>query len=378
MAGVRFEHVTKRFGEVLAADEFSLEIADGEFLVLVGPSGCGKSTVLRLLAGLEELTEGDIWIGERRVNEVAAKDRDIAMVFQTYALYPHMSVFENMAFSLKLRKVERAEVERRVREAAQVLGLEELLERKPGQLSGGQRQRVALGRAIVRDPAAFLLDEPLSNLDAKLRVQTRAQIRQLHERLGATFIYVTHDQTEAMTMASRIAVMDQGRLQQVGSPQELYDEPANRFVAGFIGSPAMNLFETELRREGDSLQLDGPGFSFEAPEHLGAVLAEIEGDAVTLGLRPEHIHVPEFTPSGVDTVEVEVEVEVVEPMGNETVLHLRSTGVAVVARVDCRTVLRGGEETRVVFDRAQLHAFDAVSGDALAGAGSAGEAGGAA
>lgn len=368
MAGVRFEHVTKRFGEVLAADDFSLEIADGEFLVLVGPSGCGKSTVLRLLAGLEELTEGDIWIGERRVNEVAAKDRDIAMVFQTYALYPHMSVFENMAFSLKLRKVDRAEMGRRVREAAQVLGLDELLERKPGQLSGGQRQRVALGRAIVRDPAAFLLDEPLSNLDAKLRVQTRAQIRQLHERLGATFIYVTHDQTEAMTMASRIAVMDQGCLQQVGSPQELYDEPANRFVAGFIGSPAMNLFDTALRREGDSLLLDGPGFSFTAPEHLRGVLAELEGDTVTLGLRPEHIHVPEFTPSGVDAVEVEVAVELVEPMGNETVLHLQSSGVGVVARVDCRTELQGGEQTPVVFDRSQLHAFDAVSGEALPGA----------
>jgi len=277
MAGVRFEHVTKRFGEIAAADDFSLEIPDGEFLALVGPSGCGKSTVLRLLAGLEELTEGEIWIGERRVNDVAAKDRDIAMVFQTCALYPHMSVFENMAFSLKLRKVDRAEVDRRVREAAQILGLDELLERKPGQLSGGQRQRVALGRAIVRDPAAFLLDEPLSNLDAKLRVQTRAQIRQLHERLGATFIYVTHDQTEAMTMASRIAVMDQGRLQQVGSPQELYDEPANRFVAGFIGSPAMNLFETELRREGDTLRLAGGAG--------GAGGADGKRDGAALGVR---------------------------------------------------------------------------------------------
>jgi len=371
MAGVRFEHVTKRFGEIAAADDFSLEIPDGEFLALVGPSGCGKSTVLRLLAGLEELTEGDIFIGERQVNDVAAKDRDIAMVFQTYALYPHMSVFENMAFSLKLRKVDRVEMERRVREAAQILGLDELLARKPGQLSGGQRQRVALGRAIVRDPAAFLLDEPLSNLDAKLRVQTRAQIRQLHERLGATFIYVTHDQTEAMTMASRIAVMDQGRLQQVGSPQELYDEPANRFVAGFIGSPAMNLFETKLRHEGESLQLEGPGFSFEAPGYLRGALAGLEGDAVTLGLRPEHIHVPEFTPTGVDAVEVAVTVELVEPMGNETVLHLQSVGVPIVARVDCRTQLRGGEETRVVFDRSRLHAFDAASGEALPGAGRA-------
>jgi multiple sugar transport system ATP-binding protein len=366
MAGVRFEGVTKRFGDVVAVDDFSLDIPDGEFLVLVGPSGCGKSTVLRLLAGLEELSEGAIYIGEREVSRVQAKDRDIAMVFQTYALYPHMTVYENMAFSLKLRGVERDELDRRVREAAELLGLSELLERKPGQLSGGQRQRVALGRAIVRSPAAFLLDEPLSNLDAKLRVQTRAQIRQLHERLGATFIYVTHDQTEAMTMASRIAVIERGRLQQAGTPQELYDAPANRFVAGFIGSPAMNFLEVQLQREGETMRLEGPGFTIEAPSHLVPALATVEDGPITLGIRPEHLHAPGFVPGGVDSVELPVHVELVEPMGNEAVLHVSAGDTSIVARVDPRVTFGIGADVRLVFDRARLYAFDSETELALA------------
>ncbi|KPJ49301.1 MAG: hypothetical protein AMJ38_03640, partial [Dehalococcoidia bacterium DG_22] len=262
MATVTYDHVTKRFETVVAVNDFDLEISDKEFLVLVGPSGCGKSTALRLLAGLEEITEGNIYIGDRLVNNVAAKDRDIAMVFQSYALYPHMSVYDNMAFGLTLRKTPREEIRQRVHEAAQILGIEELLQRKPRQLSGGQRQRVALGRAIVRDPAAFLLDEPLSNLDAKLRVQTRAELSKLHQRLGTTFIYVTHDQVEAMTMATRIAVM---KVQQVGAPQELYDRPHNIFVAGFIGSPAMNFFQATVKGPRDEMHLDIDSFQVPVP-----------------------------------------------------------------------------------------------------------------
>jgi multiple sugar transport system ATP-binding protein len=248
MASIKFDHVWKRFGDVTVLKNLDLDIADGEFLVLVGPSGCGKSTALRCLAGLEEITEGRIFIGDRDVTDVPPKDRDIAMVFQSYALYPHMSVYDNMAFGLKLRRVPKAEIDRRVKEAAEMLSIGHLLDRKPKALSGGQRQRVALGRAIVRDPAVFLMDEPLSNLDAKLRVQTRAEISKLHQRLKTTFIYVTHDQTEAMTMGSRIAVMRDGILQQIDTPQNLYDHPANMFVAGFIGSPAMNFFEARLER----------------------------------------------------------------------------------------------------------------------------------
>src|SRR5512137_1031023 len=246
MANVKYEHVYKRFGEVIAVNDLNIDIADKEFLVFVGPSGCGKTTSLRLLAGLEEISDGNIYIGDRLVNDVAPKDRDIAMVFQSYALYPHMTVYENMAFGLKLRKTPKAEIDKRVKEAAEILGIQNLLDRKPKQLSGGQRQRVAVGRAIVREPKVFLMDEPLSNLDAKLRVQTRAEISKLHQRLETTFIYVTHDQTEAMTMGSRIAVMKDGILQQLDTPQNLYDQPANTFVAEFIGSPAMNLFDATV------------------------------------------------------------------------------------------------------------------------------------
>src|SRR6187397_3274144 len=258
MATVTFEHVHKRYGDVHVVNDLNLEIGDGEFMVLVGPSGCGKTTSLRMIAGLEEISEGTLRIGDRVVNDVAPKDRDIAMVFQSYALYPHMTVRDNLAFGLKLRKVPKAEIDKRINETAGILQLDKLLDRKPKELSGGQRQRVALGRAIVREPSVFLMDEPLSNLDAKLRVQTRAEIARLHQRLETTMVYVTHDQVEAMTMGTRIAVMNEGILQQVGSPQVLYDTPVNRFVAGFIGSPSMNFVDVKLDGTGDMARLNGP------------------------------------------------------------------------------------------------------------------------
>jgi len=358
MATVTYDHVTKRFDTVLAVNDFNLEISDKEFLVLVGPSGCGKSTALRLLAGLEEITEGDIYIGDRLVNQIPAKDRDIAMVFQSYALYPHMSVHDNMAFGLTLRKMPKEEIGRRVHEAAQILGIEDLLKRKPRQLSGGQRQRVALGRAIVRDPAVFLLDEPLSNLDAKLRVQTRAEISKLHQRLGTTFIYVTHDQVEAMTMATRIAVMKDGLLQQVGSPQDLYDQPHNTFVAGFIGSPAMNFFQATVKGQREEMHLDTGGFRVPVPASRVNDLLPYLGKEVIFGIRPENVHDQEYQPPNIETAPVTAMVDVTELMGNEIFLHLVEGGKPFLARVDPRTRARPGQEVRVVFDMARMHAFD--------------------
>ena len=365
MATVTYDHVTKRFETVVAVKDFNLEIPDKEFLVLVGPSGCGKSTALRLLAGLEEITEGNIYIGDRLVNRVAAKDRDIAMVFQSYALYPHMSVHDNMAFGLSLRKTPKEEIQRRVHEAAQVLGIEELLRRKPRQLSGGQRQRVALGRAIVRDPAVFLLDEPLSNLDAKLRVQTRAELSKLHQRLGTTFIYVTHDQVEAMTMATRIAVMKDGLLQQVGPPQELYDRPHNVFVAGFIGSPAMNFFQAIVKGPRGKMHLDIG--SFRVPVSVSRVndLLPYLGKEVIFGIRPENICDPDCQPSTNEAAPVTAMVDVTEVMGSEVFLHLVADGKLFMARVDPRTTARPGQEIRVEFDMARMHAFDATTEQAI-------------
>src|SRR5512146_423135 len=284
MASVTYDHVWKKFGDFTALNDLDIQIADKEFLVLVGPSGCGKTTALRCLAGLEEVSNGKVLIGNQVVNDVAPKDRDIAMVFQSYALYPHMTVFDNMAFGLKLRKVSKDEIKRRVEEAAQILGIEGLLKRKPRELSGGQRQRVAVGRAIVREPKVFLFDEPLSNLDAKLRVQTRAEISKLHQRLQTTFIYVTHDQIEAMTMASRIAVMNKGILQQLDTPQNMYDRPANLFVAGFIGSPAMNFFPAHLRKDGNSLFVDAGDFSIKIPDQLAASFQSYAGKEVIFGI----------------------------------------------------------------------------------------------
>jgi len=365
MTRVFYEHVTKRFGDVVAVNDLTLEIPDKEFLVLVGPSGCGKSTAIRLLAGLETLTEGDVYIGDRLVNHVPTKDRDIAMVFQSYALYPHMSVVDNMAFGLRMHGTPRDEIRRRVREAAQILGIEDLLKRKPRQLSGGQRQRVALGRAIVREPAVFLFDEPLSNLDAKLRVQTRAELSKLHERLETTFIYVTHDQVEAMTMATRIAVLKDGLLQQVGTPEHLYFRPGNVFVAGFIGSPAMNFFDATVRGEPESFQLDTGPFQLPIPREKAAGLLMYRGKKVVLGVRPESIHDSDFPRSGVIPVQVQAAVDVLELMGNEVLLHLVSDGVSFLARVDQRTKAKPGRKIQVLFDLDEMHAFDADTQQAI-------------
>ena len=289
MASITFEHVWKRFGDVVAVNDLNIEVADKEFIVFVGPSGCGKSTSLRMLAGLEEISDGQIRIGDRVVNDVPPKDRDIAMVFQSYALYPHMSVYDNMAFGLKLRKVPKAEIDKKVKEAAELLGIGQFLDRKPKQLSGGQRQRVAVGRAIVRSPSVFLFDEPLSNLDAKLRVETRANISKLHQRLGTTFIYVTHDQVEAMTMASRIAVMKDGLLQQIDTPQNLYNHPGNVFTAGFIGSPSMNFFDVTLVEQDGKLFVDGGTFKLQVPESKKSAYLQHKGKKVIFGCRPEDL-----------------------------------------------------------------------------------------
>jgi multiple sugar transport system ATP-binding protein len=358
MAGVTFDHVYKRFGDVIAVNDLNLEIADKEFLVLVGPSGCGKTTALRCLAGLEEISDGQIRIGDMVVNDVAPKDRDIAMVFQSYALYPHMSVFDNMAFGLKLRKVPKEEIKRRVQEAAQMLGIEHLLDRKPRQLSGGQRQRVAVGRAIVREPKVFLFDEPLSNLDAKLRVETRANISKLHQQLSTTFIYVTHDQVEAMTMASRIAVINKGLLQQVDTPQMLYDRPDNLFVAGFIGSPAMNFFKAKLERGDGKLFVDGGSFKVEVPGDRTSAYSPFVGKSVILGVRPENIHDPHFAPPNIFAQPVEGKVEVTELMGNEIFLYVSTGEHNFVARVDPRTTARMGDKTQVAFNMSNMHLFD--------------------
>ena len=358
MAGVVFDHLTKRFGDVVAVNDLTIEIPDQEFLVLVGPSGCGKSTALRLLAGLEEISDGNIYIGDRLVNNMAPKDRDIAMVFQSYALYPHMTVYDNMAFGLSLRRIPKGEIRRRVLEAARTLGMEELLNRKPGQLSGGQRQRVALGRAIVREPSVFLFDEPLSNLDAKLRVQTRAEITKLHQRLGTTFIYVTHDQVEAMTMASQIAVMDAGVLQQMGKPQELYTSPVNIFVAGFIGSPAMNFFDVTLTDDEGEMFVDSGGFRCKVPAETAEKLRPDLGKKIVMGIRPEDIHDRQFPPPGIELREVTAQVDVTEPMGSEVFVYLLMGEKELLARVDPRTEARIGQQMDVVFNMANMHAFD--------------------
>jgi multiple sugar transport system ATP-binding protein len=357
MATVTFDHVWKRFGDFAAVKDLNLEIADGEFMVLVGPSGCGKTTSLRMIAGLEEVTDGSLKIGDRVVNDVAPKDRDIAMVFQSYALYPHMSVYDNMAFGLKLRKVPKTEIETRVNEAARILGLENL-QKKPRELSGGQRQRVALGRAIVREPAVFLMDEPLSNLDAKLRVQTRAEIARLHQRLGTTTVYVTHDQVEAMTMGTRIAVMDKGELQQVGAPQDLYDNPRKLFVAGFIGSPAMNFVNVD--RDGDAVK--GEGVSLPIPTRYRGGL---DGTSkLVAGFRPEHLELGDLPNSAT----IRAKADVVEFLGDEELLHVTVQGHDgdVVAVVGSEHRVKPGDVLDLKLPLEKLHLFDQASGDALA------------
>ncbi len=360
MASVDYEHVTKRWGDVTAVNDLTLHINDKEFMVYVGPSGCGKSTSLRLLAGLEEITEGVIKIGDKIVNDVPPKDRDIAMVFQSYALYPHMTVYDNMAFGLKLRKVPKKEIEQKVKEAAEILGISNLLDRKPKALSGGQRQRVALGRAIVRNPKVFLLDEPLSNLDAKLRVETRANLTRLHKRLGATFIYVTHDQVEAMTMADRIAVLRDGILQQVDAPQVLYNHPANVFVAGFIGSPSMNFFDATLVEEADTKKLfiDGGSFRLELPADLADQLRKYKGQQVIFGIRPEDIHSAEFVPPDIVAAPLQAQVDFSELMGNEIFVYALTGGKQFIARVDPRTKAVPGQPIDLVVNMQNMHLFD--------------------
>lgn len=364
MAEIKINNLGKRYDKgALAVTDFNLHIKDEEFIVFVGPSGCGKSTTLRMIAGLEEITEGEFFIDGKRMNDVEPKERDIAMVFQNYALYPHMTVYENMAFGLKLRKFKKAEIKSRVEEAARILGLEDYLNRKPKALSGGQRQRVALGRAIVRDAKVFLMDEPLSNLDAKLRVQMRAEIAKLHQRLKTTTIYVTHDQTEAMTMATRIVIMKDGVIQQVGTPKEVYDFPANRFVGGFIGSPAMNFFEGTISN-GNFLVDDK---SVAIPPETAALLKDLgyDGKPIALGIRPEHIHVNNEDLSGVPASEFEAEITVSELTGAETILYAVYANQEFIARVDADTAIEAGHTATLAFDMSHVHFFDIETGARL-------------
>jgi len=368
MASVTYDHVYKRFGDVVAVNDLNIQIEDKEFLVFVGPSGCGKTTSLRLLAGLEEISDGQILIGDRVVNDVPPKDRDIAMVFQSYALYPHMTVYDNMAFGLKLRKTPKADIDRRVKEAAGILDIEHLLDRKPKQLSGGQRQRVAVGRAIVREPAVFLFDEPLSNLDAKLRVQTRAQLTKLHQRLQTTFIYVTHDQVEAMTMASRIAVMKDGILQQIDTPQHLYDHPQNVFVAGFIGSPSMNFFDATLVESDGKLEINAGGFRLEVPAEKATEWRAHAGKEVVFGIRPEDIHAKPYVAPGILEADLSSTVDVSELMGNEIVLYLLTADQkSFIARVDPRVEAQPGDTLDLAVNMQNAHIFDPKTEVTLAG-----------
>jgi multiple sugar transport system ATP-binding protein len=363
MARVTLENVRKIYDgprQHVAVHGVSVEIADGEFVVLVGPSGCGKSTTLRMIAGLESITDGRLSIGDRVVNDVPAKERDIAMVFQNYALYPHMSVFENMAFALKMRRMPRSEIEARVKEAAQILGLEEVLDRTPRQLSGGQRQRVAVGRAIVRKPQVFLFDEPLSNLDAKLRVQMRREISRLHQQLRATMVYVTHDQVEAMTLGDRIVVLNEGKVQQIDTPLALYARPRNRFVAGFIGSPAMNFIDGSLvNDEGPRFRSADGRVDVALPDDVAQTLAAGAGQAITLGIRPEDLRVWRSEEGGAP--DARVRIDLLEPMGNEIFLHGSADALELTARVVPQPLPEVGGEVRLLFDRRKLHFFDPVT-----------------
>ncbi|HEV2579920.1 MAG TPA: sn-glycerol-3-phosphate ABC transporter ATP-binding protein UgpC [Ktedonobacteraceae bacterium] len=368
MARVGFEHVYKNFNKVEVVHDINLDIKDKEFLVLVGPSGCGKSTCLRMVAGLEEPSAGEITIGERVVNGVDPKDRDIAMVFQNYALYPHMTVFDNMAFGLKLRHVPATEIKKRVEDAAEILGLQLLLKRKPKELSGGQRQRVALGRALVRSAQVFLLDEPLSNLDAKLRVQTRSEIIKIHQRVQTTFIYVTHDQTEAMTMGTRIAVLNAGLIQQIGPPQELYDHPSNLFVAGFIGSPAMNFFtNVEVVNDGDATKVVVPGYGeVEVPPLYRQQAREAASRKLTLGIRPEHFEDNATRPAdALNGSTITATVEIVEHLGSELLVYMTGKEKQIVARLDPRSTARIGQTLNLHVQAEDMHLFDNETGEVL-------------
>ncbi len=362
MANVSLRHIYKIYdGGVTAVSDFNLEIEDKEFIILVGPSGCGKSTTLRMIAGLEDITKGELYIGDQLCNNVAPKDRDIAMVFQNYALYPHMTVFDNMAFGLKLRKFPKDEIKRRVEEAAHILGISEYLDRKPKALSGGQRQRVAVGRAIVRDPKVFLFDEPLSNLDAKLRAQMRTEISRIYQRLGTTFIYVTHDQTEAMTMGTRIVVMRDGFVQQVDTPQHLYDMPCNEFVAGFIGSPMMNINDAKLVKNGSDFYLQFSDYSIKLPasKNKDNCLEPYVGKEVRFGIRPEHIYddddyLAKSEKSGI----IDATVDVTELMGAEIYLYVVVDDIPITARVAPTSTAKPGDSIKIAFDVEKIHIFD--------------------
>jgi multiple sugar transport system ATP-binding protein len=367
MAAVTLRNLTKHFGKVVAVEQLSLDINDKEFLVLVGPSGCGKTTALRMIAGLEEATDGEIYIEDRLVNDVSPKDRDIAMVFQNYALYPHMTVYDNMAFGLKLRKFPRTEIQRRVQEAANMLGLQALLTRRPKELSGGERQRVALGRAIVREPKVFLMDEPLSNLDAKLRVQTRAELIKLHRRLGITTIYVTHDQVEAMTMGDRIAVLKDGLMQQVDTPMELFNHPVNLFVASFIGSPAMNFILSTVVAEDGGYAIDAGDFKVRLPESHAERASHRAGRNVIFGIRPDDIY-DRSLPSPIDAAPgntIKLMVDVTEPMGASVYAYLTSGTHTLIADLDGETKAAIGEPLEVIFDMTKTHIFDPETEEAL-------------
>ncbi|MBO5212060.1 MAG: sn-glycerol-3-phosphate ABC transporter ATP-binding protein UgpC [Clostridia bacterium] len=376
MASLSLKHIYKKYpGGVTAVSDFCLEIADKEFIIFVGPSGCGKSTTLRMIAGLEEITEGELYIGDKLMNDIAPKDRDIAMVFQNYALYPHMTVYENMAFGLKLRKVPKETIKRRVEEAAKILGIESLLDRKPKAMSGGQKQRVALGRAIVREPKVFLLDEPLSNLDAKLRAAMRTEITKIHQTVGTTFIYVTHDQVEAMTMATRIVVMKDGFIQQVDSPQNLYDKPVNTFVAGFIGTPQMNFIMSKLEKRGNDAYVTFGDYAIKLPAEKAKDpnLESYFGQEVIAGIRPELIHDEPIYLSSMSENVIEANVDVTELMGAEIYLYLSIDGTEtynvesnkgesikndVIAKVSSRSQARAGDRIQIAIDSSRIHLFD--------------------
>lgn len=361
MASLSLRNIYKTYtGGFTAVKDFSLEIEDKEFIIFVGPSGCGKSTTLRMIAGLEEITEGELYIGDKLMNDVVPKDRDIAMVFQNYALYPHMTVFENMAFGLKLRKVPKDEIKRKVNEAAQILGIEHLLDRKPKALSGGQRQRVALGRAIVREPKVFLMDEPLSNLDAKLRVQMRTEIGRLHKRLQTTFIYVTHDQTEAMTMGSRIVVMKDGIIQQVDTPSNLYLYPCNMFVAGFIGSPQMNFINVTVDCKPEGTFLRSGDFVVKLPDGKGKKeeVQAYNGKEIIMGIRPEDMDDSEASIAAYPDSITEVDISLTEMMGAETYLYFQIEGIDMTARVNPRSTAKHGERIKLALDTNKIHLFD--------------------
>lgn len=361
MAQVTLKDLTKIYdGNVLAVDKADFHIPDESFTVLVGPSGCGKSTILRMIAGLEEITSGDIYVDDEHVNNIPPKDRDIAMVFQNYALYPHMTVYKNMAFGLKLRKYPKTEIDQRVNEAAEILSISHLLDRKPKQLSGGERQRVAVGRAIVRQPKVFLFDEPLSNLDAKLRVQMRMEISRLHDRLNATIVYVTHDQVEAMTMGDQIVVLNEGKIQQIAKPSRLYHEPANRFVAGFIGTPPMNFIDTHFEKNDGTSKLKFEEFTVDLIPELQSCLSKLPGNTVTLGIRPEDIHV-----KGNGNNQIQTHVELVEPLGNHALLYLRTEKNNFVAQTNLTTLPQHNTSLTVSFDLEKAHLFHPETGVSL-------------